>query len=138
MNLRLTKTGSNITSNGEWGARMIPGQFDYHRPSSVDEAVKLLVQYGDDGRVIAGGHSLIPMMKLRLAQPAHLIDLGGLRDLAGVREDGGSIVIGALTTQHELLQSPLLRERCPCPECTVRRGGSAPVVATANRHEEHA
>jgi carbon-monoxide dehydrogenase medium subunit len=92
---------------------MIPGKFDYHRPDSVEAAVKLLAQYGDDGRVIAGGHSLIPMMKLRLAQPGHLIDLGAIRDLAGVREEAGALVIGALTTQHELLQSALVRERCP-------------------------
>ena len=92
---------------------MIPGPFDYHRPSSVDEAVKLLTQFGDEGRVIAGGHSLIPMMKLRLAQPAHLIDLGGIGGLAGAREDGTELVIGALTTQHDLLASDLVRERCP-------------------------
>ncbi len=63
---------------------MIPGAFDYHRPASIDEAVRLLAQYGDDGRVIAGGHSLIPMMKMRLAQPAHLVDIGGIGGLAGI------------------------------------------------------
>ena len=92
---------------------MIPGAFDYHRPASVDEAVRLLAQYGDDGRVIAGGHSLIPMMKLRLAQPAHLVDIGGIGGLAGVREDGPELVIGALTTQHDLLASDLVQRRCP-------------------------
>ena len=92
---------------------MIPGAFDYHRPSSLTEAVSLLAKYGDDGRVIAGGHSLIPMMKLRLAQPAHLIDLAGIGGLAGVCEDGAELVIGALTTQHDLLASDLVRERCP-------------------------
>jgi carbon-monoxide dehydrogenase medium subunit len=92
---------------------MIPGAFDYHRPSSLTEAVSLLAKYGDDGRVIAGGHSLIPMMKLRLAQPAHLIDLAGIGGLAGVCEDGPELVIWALTTQHDLLASDLVRERCP-------------------------
>jgi carbon-monoxide dehydrogenase medium subunit len=67
---------------------MIPGSFAYHRPSSVKEAVGLLGKLGDDARAIAGGHSLIPMMKLRLASPAHLIDLAGVADLKGIREDG--------------------------------------------------
>ncbi len=92
---------------------MIPGAFDYHRPSSLAEAIGLLARHGDDGRVIAGGHSLIPMMKLRLAQPAHLVDLAGIGGLAGVCEDGRELVIGALTTQHDLLASDKVRERCP-------------------------
>jgi carbon-monoxide dehydrogenase medium subunit len=92
---------------------MIPGAFDYHRPSSLDEALRLLAQYGDDGRLIAGGHSLIPMMRLRLAQPAHLVDLGGIAGLSGVCSDAAELVIGALTTQHDLLASDLVRERCP-------------------------
>ena len=98
---------------------MIPGAFDYHRPSSLTEAISLLAKYGDDGRVIAGGHSLIPMMKLRLAQPAHLIDLAGIGGLAGVCEDGPELVIGALTTQHDLLASDVVRERCPLLHETV-------------------
>ena len=92
---------------------MIPGAFDYHRPASIDEAVRLLAQYGDDGRVIAGGHSLIPMMKMRLAQPAHLVDIGGIGGLAGIREDGPELVIGALTTQHDLLASDQVERHCP-------------------------
>jgi carbon-monoxide dehydrogenase medium subunit len=92
---------------------MIPGSFDYHRPSSVKEAVGLLAQLGEDARAIAGGHSLIPMMKLRLASPSHLVDLGGVADLKGIREDGGSIVIGATTTQHELVGSELLAKKIP-------------------------
>ena len=92
---------------------MIPGNFEYHRPSSVDEALALLERYGDDGRVLAGGHSLIPMMKLRFAEPAHLIDLQALDDLTGIAEAGGEIRIGAMTTQAEILDSPLLAERCP-------------------------
>jgi aerobic carbon-monoxide dehydrogenase medium subunit len=92
---------------------MIPGAFAYHRPSSVKEAVGLLAQFGDDGRALAGGHSLIPMMKLRLATPANLVDLGGIADLKGVRTDGNDIVIGAMTTQHDVISSPLLGDKIP-------------------------
>jgi len=92
---------------------MIPGSFAYHRPSSIKEAVGLLAQLGEDARAIAGGHSLIPMMKLRLASPAHLVDLGGIADLGGIREDGGDVVIGATTTQHELIASDLLSKKVP-------------------------
>ena len=70
---------------------MIPGAFEYHRPSSVADAVALLAKLGDDARVLAGGHSLVPMMKLRLATPQHLIDLGGLKDLKGVRAEHGPV-----------------------------------------------
>ena len=92
---------------------MIPGAFDYHRPSSVKEAVGLLAQLGEDARAIAGGHSLIPMMKLRLASPSHLVDLGGVADLKGIREDGGDVVIGATTTQHEVMGSDVLSKKVP-------------------------
>jgi carbon-monoxide dehydrogenase medium subunit len=92
---------------------MIPGSFAYHRPASVKEAVGLLAEFGEEGRALAGGHSLIPMMKLRLASPAHLVDLGGVADLKGIRSDGGDIVIGAMTTQHELVGSELLGAKLP-------------------------
>jgi aerobic carbon-monoxide dehydrogenase medium subunit len=92
---------------------VIPPSFAYHRPTSINEAVGLLVQLGEDARPLAGGHSLIPMMKLRLASPAHLIDLAGISDLQGIRADGGDIVIGAMTTQHELIGSDLLRAKIP-------------------------
>jgi carbon-monoxide dehydrogenase medium subunit len=92
---------------------MIPGPFAYHRPTSVKEAVSLLASLGEEARAIAGGHSLIPMMKLRLASPAHLIDLAGIADLKGVHEDGRDIVIGAMTTQHELVGSELLAKKIP-------------------------
>ena len=92
---------------------MIPGSFDYHRPSSVKEAVGLLAQLGEDARAIAGGHSLIPMMKLRLAAPTDLVDLGGIADLKGIKADGGDVVIGAMTTQHELLDSQVIRDKLP-------------------------
>lgn len=96
---------------------MIPANFDYHRPKTTPEALALLGQYGDDARVLAGGHSLIPMMKLRMAQPAHLVDIGSIPELKGIRTEGNLVVIGATTTQAELLASkdltsglPILRE----------------------------
>jgi aerobic carbon-monoxide dehydrogenase medium subunit len=81
---------------------MLPGEFEYHRAGSVDEAIKLIGQYGDDGKFIAGGHSLLPLMKLRLAEPAHLIDINGIPDMAYVRRSNGSIAVGALTTHYQL------------------------------------
>ncbi len=84
---------------------MIPGSFSYHRPATVADAVKLLADLGDDARALAGGHSLVPMMKLRLATPSHLIDLHAVAGLKGIRRDGSKVVIGAMTTQHELLAS---------------------------------
>lgn len=92
---------------------MIPGRFTYHRPGSVSEAVKLLASLGEDARPLAGGHSLIPMMKLRLAQPEHLVDLGRIAALKGIRQDGIEIVIGAMTTQAEIIGSALLAEKAP-------------------------
>ena len=92
---------------------MIPGSFAYHRPTSIKEAVGLLGSLGDDARALAGGHSLIPMMKLRLASPSHLVDLGGVAELKGIHEDGGDVVIGATTTQHELIDSDLLAGKIP-------------------------
>jgi carbon-monoxide dehydrogenase medium subunit len=92
---------------------VIPGAFAYHRPNSIKEAVTLLADLGDDARLLAGGHSLIPMMKLRLAAPDHLVDLGGIGDIKGIRADGADIVIGAMTTQHELIASDLLGSKLP-------------------------
>ena len=92
---------------------MIPGSFAYHRPSSVLEAIGLLADLGDEARPLAGGHSLIPMMKLRLATPAHLVDLAGVKELKGIRQDGGDIVVGAMTTQHDLIGSDLLTAKVP-------------------------
>ena len=92
---------------------MIPGPFDYHRPASVAEAVKLLAGFGDDARPLAGGHSLLPMMKLRLATPTHLIDLHGVDGLKFIRRDGNQVRIGAMTTQAELLVSEEIRASLP-------------------------
>jgi carbon-monoxide dehydrogenase medium subunit len=91
---------------------LIPGSFQYHRPSSLTDALALLGRL-DDARLLAGGHSLIPMMKLRLAQPNHLIDLRSVGELKGVATDGTEIVIGAMTTQHELIASEALAEKAP-------------------------
>lgn len=92
---------------------MIPGAFEYHRPGSVDEVVTLLTKHGDEGRIVAGGHSLIPMMKLRLAVPTHLIDLGSVADLKNIKATGSVVEIGAMTTQHDLIASDQLAEACP-------------------------
>jgi len=92
---------------------MIPGSFAYHRPKSIAEAVGLLADLGDEARALAGGHSLIPMMKLRLATPEHLVDLAAIGDLQGVRADGADIVIGAMTTQHDLLASEEIAKSLP-------------------------
>ncbi|EAV43990.1 carbon monoxide dehydrogenase, medium subunit [Stappia aggregata IAM 12614] len=92
---------------------VIPGAFTYHRPSSVAEAVAILVSHGDEARPLSGGHSLIPMMKLRMAAPEHLVDLGGIADLKGITDDGDTITIRAMTTQHELIASDLLAQKLP-------------------------
>jgi aerobic carbon-monoxide dehydrogenase medium subunit len=92
---------------------LIPGSFEYHRPTNLSEAVALLGGLDSDARVIAGGHSLIPMMKLRLAMPSHLVDLAGVPELKGVHLDGGDIVIGAMVTQHEIIASDLLARHAP-------------------------
>jgi carbon-monoxide dehydrogenase medium subunit len=92
---------------------MYPAAFDYHAPTNVQDALGLLGRYKDDAKLLAGGHSLVPMMKLRLAQPKHLIDLRKVPGLAGVKEQGGAIVIGALTTHWQMESSTLLKSKCP-------------------------
>ena len=92
---------------------MIPGPFSYHRPATVADAVKLLSTLGEEARPLAGGHSLVPMMKLRLATPEHLVDLHGIAGLKGIRRDGNKVVIGAMTTQHELLASAEIAKSIP-------------------------
>jgi carbon-monoxide dehydrogenase medium subunit len=92
---------------------MIPAAFAYHRPKSIAEAVALLGQLGEDARPLSGGHSLIPMMKLRLAKPSDLVDLGAIAELKGIREDGPDIVIGATTTQQEVIGSALIAAKAP-------------------------
>lgn len=88
----------------------VPAAFDYHPARSVDEAIALLQQYGDDAKLLAGGHSLLPTMKLRLAQPAHLIDLGKISGLSYIRDDGGAVAVGAMTTYATIERSALIRQ----------------------------
>ena len=92
---------------------MIPGEFNYHRPSTIADAIKLLNELGDEARPLAGGHSLIPMMKLRMATPEHLVDLHGIAGLKGITREGNTVTIGAMTTQHELLRSDVIRSALP-------------------------
>ncbi len=92
---------------------MIPPGFDYHAPRSVPDAIKLLGELGSEAKLLAGGHSLLPMMKLRFAQPAHLIDLNRIDALRGIREEGDTIVIGAMTVENDLIASPILQARVP-------------------------
>jgi len=100
---------------------MIPPAFDYHAPKTVGEAIKLLSQLGGDAKLLAGGHSLLPMMKLRFAQPAHLIDLNRIDALRGIREDGGDVVIGAMTVENDILGSKLLQQKVPLLPEAVRQ-----------------
>jgi len=92
---------------------MIATEFEYLAPSSLDEAISLLTQHGDDAKVLAGGHSLIPIMKLRLAQPKFLIDIGQLPGLSEIREDNAAIAVGGLVTHHALETSELLKSKLP-------------------------
>jgi carbon-monoxide dehydrogenase medium subunit len=92
---------------------MIPPSFQYHAPSSVSDAIALLNQYGDEAKLLAGGHSLLPMMKLRFAEPEHLVDINNIDSLKGIREQNGDIVIGAMTSENALIASDLLQRKCP-------------------------
>jgi carbon-monoxide dehydrogenase medium subunit len=92
---------------------MYPASFDYHAPTSVDDALALLGTFGDDAKLLAGGHSLIPLLKLRFARPAHLIDIRHIPGLTGIRQEGDAVVIGALTTHRTVERSDLLRRALP-------------------------
>jgi carbon-monoxide dehydrogenase medium subunit len=92
---------------------MIPPSFDYARPSTVDEAVAELARAGEDAKVLAGGQSLLPLLRLRLAYPSTLVDVGQIDQLRGVRLDGNTLVIGAMTSHHDVLRDPLVLEHCP-------------------------
>ncbi|HEV7536861.1 MAG TPA: xanthine dehydrogenase family protein subunit M [Acidimicrobiia bacterium] len=92
---------------------MLPPAFDYVRAASVDEAVSLLAEHGDDAKLLAGGHSLLPLMKLRLASPAVLVDVGRIGDLSFVRNGGDHVAVGALTRHHDVERNPLLRAEVP-------------------------
>lgn len=99
---------------------MIPPSFGYHAPRSLGEALTLLTDLGDDVKLLAGGHSLLPMMKLRFAQPGALIDINRIPELRGIREEGGFIRIGAMSSESDLIASTLLQERLPLlPEAAL-------------------
>jgi carbon-monoxide dehydrogenase medium subunit len=98
---------------------MYPAAFEYHTPGSVQEALGLLGKL-EDAKILAGGHSLVPMMKLRLAQPKHLIDLRKVPGLGGIKEEGSTIVIGAMTTHWEVESSKLLQAKCPVLSDTAK------------------
>jgi carbon-monoxide dehydrogenase medium subunit len=95
------------------GDNVIPPAFDYHAPRSLGEAIALLTELGDDAKLLAGGHSLLPMMKLRFAQPGALIDINRIAELRGISEAGGLIRIGAMTSETELIDSALLQQKLP-------------------------
>ena len=102
---------------------MIPAPFDYQAPATLDEAISLLAADPDGAKVLAGGHSLIPAMKLRLAQPQLLVDIARIKSLSYIREEGNKILIGATTTHYQLESSELLKQVCPLlPACAASIG----------------
>jgi aerobic carbon-monoxide dehydrogenase medium subunit len=107
---------------------MNPSAFSYHRAADLQEAIALLVEHGDGAKLIAGGHSLLPIMKLRLAEPERLIDIGRIAELQGVRHlDGGKIAIGALTTHHHVATDPAIQAAAPLLADTASRIGDRQV-----------
>ena len=106
---------------------MYPAPFEYHAPASVAEALSLLGKYGDEAKLIAGSMSLVPLMKLRLASPKHLVDLRKLPGLTSVSESGGSLRIGAMTTHHALEKDPVAAKRLPIIGETAGHIGDAQV-----------
>jgi aerobic carbon-monoxide dehydrogenase medium subunit len=108
---------------------VIPAEFDYLRPHSADEVVTELGRAGEDAKVLAGGQSLLPLLRLRLAYPTALIDLGGVGELRGVRLDGEQLVIGAMTTHYDVLRDPLVLQHAP-----VLAQATATVADPAVRH----
>ena len=102
---------------------MKPAQFTYHSPRTVDEAVALLAEYGDEAKVLAGGQSLVPLMNMRLARPANIIDINRLDALAYIRDGDGALRIGALTRQRAVERSPVIAQRCPILRDALRLVG---------------
>ena len=98
---------------------MYPAQFDYHTPGTVREALDLLGRHKDDAKLLAGGHSLLPAMKLRLAQPKHLVDLRKVPGLSGIKEDGGILAIGAMTSHFAVESSSVVKSKCPVLAATA-------------------
>ncbi|MEJ7654801.1 MAG: FAD binding domain-containing protein [Chloroflexia bacterium] len=102
---------------------MVPGAFDYYSPSSLQEVLQLLQEHGEDAKILAGGHSLVPLLKLRLAEPPVLIDLAKVEELRGISRSNGSVVIGAMTTQNEIEFSEELKGVLPIlPEAAAQVG----------------
>lgn len=106
---------------------MIPAAFEYIRAGSVEEAVDALVQHGDEAKLLAGGHSLLPLMKLRLADPEVVVDLGRVEQLRGVRDGGDHLVIGAMTTHDAVVRDPLVQQHCGALAAVERTVGDAQV-----------
>ncbi len=106
---------------------MIPAEFDHIAPASLDEAIRALVSHGEEAKLLAGGHSLLPLMKLRLASPSLLVDLSRIPGLAGIREEGDRITIGALSTHYQIESSGLLKKKCPLLPHTARLIGDVQV-----------
>jgi carbon-monoxide dehydrogenase medium subunit len=109
---------------------MIPAGFDYHAPRSIADAIQLLAGLGPDAKLLAGGHSLLPMMKLRFAQPSHWSTWAGSPDLRGITQVGNEIHIGAMTTEHELLNRRCWPKRC---RCWSRVPGGSPIRRCGTR-----
>ncbi|RJL23685.1 FAD binding domain-containing protein [Bailinhaonella thermotolerans] len=108
---------------------MIPARFDYAQPTSLPQAVSVLSDAGEDAKVLAGGQSLLPLLRMRLAYPSVLVDVGCVSELRGVRDEGDHLFVGAMTTQHDLVRDPLIREHCPLVSLTA-----ATVADPAVRH----
>ncbi|HYM22710.1 MAG TPA: xanthine dehydrogenase family protein subunit M [Vicinamibacterales bacterium] len=106
---------------------MYPANFEYARPSTIEEAIALLSRHGDDAKVLAGGHSLIPAMKLRLARPKVVVDIGRIANLNSIRFDHGRLAIGAVTTHADIAASGVLRAKCPVLPETARHIGDVQV-----------
>jgi aerobic carbon-monoxide dehydrogenase medium subunit len=102
---------------------MYPAQFEYHTPGTLREALDLLGRFKDDAKLLAGGHSLLPAMKLRLAQPKHLVDLKKISGLSGIKEEGGTLVIGAMTTHYAVESSSVVKSKCPVLAATAGQIG---------------
>src|SRR5581483_2818021 len=122
----VSRAGVESHPGGEGRCGMIPAPFEYARAESVDHAIELLTA-NPDSKVIAGGHSLLPLMRLRLARPAMLVDISRIGDLAYVREDSGEVAIGALTRHHDVANSEVLHELCPIVSYTAGQIGDPQV-----------
>jgi aerobic carbon-monoxide dehydrogenase medium subunit len=106
---------------------MIPASFDYIAPQTLDEAVRALADHGEEAKLLAGGHSLLPLMKLRVANPKLLIDLRRIPSLSGIRQQDDKIIVGALTTHYQMESSELLKKKCPLLPQTAREIGDVQV-----------